>query len=55
MNCKRCDCQITKRVRHVKINDGITTTVYCRHCFKAVKPTKKEISDFDLFTLKGVK
>ena len=31
MICKRCECQITKRVRRVVYYEN----TYCRHCFKA--------------------
>ena len=38
MICKRCECQITKKMKHTYI-DGkhlpIEKGVYCRHCFKA--------------------
>ena len=33
--CYRCQQVLGERVRKVKVVDGMVTTYYCRHCYKA--------------------
>jgi len=51
MNCKRCECLITKKTRRVIIRDPTylakIKAVYCRHCYKAT--TEKKRMDILLF------
>jgi len=37
MICKRCDCIITRKTRHVKVNTSNSNWVWCRHCYKAIQ------------------
>jgi hypothetical protein len=34
--CYRCQKKITAGTRTRKVKDGIATTTYCRHCYKAI-------------------
>jgi hypothetical protein len=36
MICYRCQCSITQKTRRVQVREGICTTTYCRHCYKAI-------------------
>jgi hypothetical protein len=48
MNCKRCECPITKKTRRVVVRElhylQRVKAVYCRHCYKAITG-KKRITD----------
>ena len=35
IHCYRCQQVLGERVRKVKVKDGMVTTTYCRHCYKA--------------------
>ena len=51
MICYRCQKQITKRVRTRKVKDGIGTTTYCRHCYKAITGKKRMADCFEYETI----
>ncbi len=34
--CYRCQQKLSEGVRKVKVKDGMVTTTYCRHCYKAI-------------------
>ena len=55
MICKRCECSITKKVRHVKIlhkaNGHRWYEIYCRHCYKAITGKKRMADCFEYETI----